>query len=435
MLRLRAEDFMARLPWFYHGLPFDPPAEQDILSFEVNGLEVAPGRYAVTLVLDGPCECLEVSRSGGHFEPIPAHGALVPLPPFDLTHRMLSFLVRSGDPDRPCPMREAEAIRRYVQAGGTVIADVQPGVCDQHGKPVRPGLLDDLFGLERIEGPGLLAQAEGEVTGLGQVIALPGIDVDGNVRAAGAQAMGSAGEVPLVLVKQTGAGRTVLLNYSFGSIARARMEPAALAHREVLYALLATAKVTPQVQVTVGEEPLRGLETVRYADGPVQYLGFLKQRIAPDEPTTAARISTTERLHTWDLRTGEYLGLVDAWDARFVPSRGSLFARLPYRVDGLRLSVSKGAVEANERERLAVIACTVRLLTGDATPGRQWVNVRVLGPDGVERRHYARNVAVEGGSAVSYVPMALSDQPGTWTVIARDVISGERAEASFTLGG
>lgn len=331
--------------------------------------------------------------------------------------------------------REAQAIRRYVQDGGMVIADVQPGVCDQHGKPVSPGLLDDLFGIERIEGPGLLARAEGKITGLGHAIALPGIDVDGNARAAGAQALGSAGDAPLALVKQTGAGRTVLLNYSFGSIARARMEPAALAHREVVYALLAMANVTPQVQVTVGEEPLRGLETVRYADGPVQYLGFLKQRTSPEEPTTAARISTTERLHTWDLRTGEYLGLVDAWDAQFVPSRGSLFARLPYHVDGLRLSVTKGAVEANERERLAVVACTVRLLTGEATPGRQWVNLRLLGPDGVERRHYARNVAVEGGSAVSYVPMALSDEPGTWTVIARDVISGERAEASFALGG
>lgn len=106
MLRLCADDFVARLPWFYHGLPLDPPVEHDIFSFEVNGLEVAPGRYAVTLVLDGPCECLEVSRSGEHFEPVPAHGALVPLPPFDLTRRMLSFLVRSGEPGRPCPLRE-----------------------------------------------------------------------------------------------------------------------------------------------------------------------------------------------------------------------------------------------------------------------------------------------------------------------------------------
>ncbi len=44
---------------------------------------------------------------------------------------------------------EAEAIRRFVQAGGTIIADVRPGVYDGHCKPVTPGVLDDLFGIRR----------------------------------------------------------------------------------------------------------------------------------------------------------------------------------------------------------------------------------------------------------------------------------------------
>jgi len=105
MLRFRAEDFAARLPWFYHDLPFDPPREHAIFSFEVNGLP-PDGHYAVTLLVPEPCECVEVSRDGHHFERIPVHRDLAPLPTFDLSRRMLSLYFRSASPDQPCPVRE-----------------------------------------------------------------------------------------------------------------------------------------------------------------------------------------------------------------------------------------------------------------------------------------------------------------------------------------
>jgi len=105
MLRFRADDFAVKLPWFYHGLPFDPPREHAILSFEVNGLALE-GRHAVTLLAPEPCDCVEVSRDGHHFERIAVHRDLAPLPTFDLSRRMLSLYVRSGAPDRPCPVSE-----------------------------------------------------------------------------------------------------------------------------------------------------------------------------------------------------------------------------------------------------------------------------------------------------------------------------------------
>ncbi|MGD9497164.1 MAG: hypothetical protein AB7Y46_12775 [Armatimonadota bacterium] len=105
MLRLRAEDFTAKLPWFYHGLPFNPRAEHDILSFEVYALPLQ-GDHTVTLVVAEARDWLEFSLDGRHFERLPARDGLVPLPPFDLTRRRLSFYVRSEAPDRPCPVAE-----------------------------------------------------------------------------------------------------------------------------------------------------------------------------------------------------------------------------------------------------------------------------------------------------------------------------------------
>jgi hypothetical protein len=51
---------------------------------------------------------------------------------------------------------EAAAIRRFVEQGGTVIADYLTGVLDEHGKGRPQGALDDLFGIKRDESKGYL---------------------------------------------------------------------------------------------------------------------------------------------------------------------------------------------------------------------------------------------------------------------------------------
>jgi hypothetical protein len=173
---------------------------------------------------------------------------------------------------------------------------------------------------------------------------------------------------------------------------------------------------------------------VRYQDGPVRYYGFLKHRVDEDEPIQSATITTPESLHTYDARAGEYLGRTQEWEAQFVPSRAKVFAQVPYTINGLSARATKGAHEAGEGEVGYVIACTLRLATGAAKPGRHWVNVKVVGPDGKERKHYMRNVALTEGTGVTYIPMALDDPTGTWTILAREVISGKVGETTFQMG-
>lgn len=51
---------------------------------------------------------------------------------------------------------EASAIRQWVAAGGTLIADYLPGVFDEHGKARQTGALDDLFSVQRDSTKGVL---------------------------------------------------------------------------------------------------------------------------------------------------------------------------------------------------------------------------------------------------------------------------------------
>ncbi len=327
--------------------------------------------------------------------------------------------------------REAAALHKYVAAGGMLLADVRPGVADQHGKPQQPGLLDDLFGIERYAGRGKLSDVTGTITksfeNFKPQVTLEKLSVDANVRVKDAQALGEAEGVPIVIVKRSGQGLAVLLNYSFGAAFRERTSEAGPAHWSVLSGLLALNKVAAEVHVTGAAGPLRMLEIVRYMDGPARYMGLLKWRVNSEEQPVEATISTPRRLHTYDMRTGEYLGNVQNFSANFVPSRAKLFARLPYRIKGLQARLDKRTYSPG-----GLVKCGLRV-TATGQPGRHWVQVKVLGPDGGERRCHRQTVAAPEGRGSVTIPLALNAPQGAWKLVAREAISNRTATANFTV--
>lgn len=364
------------------------------------------------------------------------------------TVRAYAQLEQDGlDPKRfpvfllPCSQalspREAQVLRDYVAAGGLLVADVRPGLYDQHGKPQSPGLLDDLFGLKRVPGKGVQRNVAGkcrdpQVTG-GQELALENLDVDGDVQVADGKALGEAAGVPIVIVKPTGKGRAVLLNYSFAAPYRGRLTAAGLTHWAVLKGLFALGKVRPPVTVARNGEPLRHLETVCYQDGPVEYVAFLKYRDSSSEPTAPATIATARKLHTYDMRAGRYVGNVAQWDAEFVPARAKLFARLPYTVEAVKVSATVQPATVPGQQAPPRVVCKLALATGTAKPGRHWVDVRLTGPDGQPRRWYRQVVPAIGGQGTVTFPLALNDARGQWKVTARDALTGKTGTASFKL--
>ena len=334
--------------------------------------------------------------------------------------------------------REAAAFIKYVNDGGVLVADVRPGLYDHHGKASTPGLLDELFGIKRVPGTGPLKNQAGSVRDdlLGGAFAeLIGLDVDGDVQVTDGHAMGTAGEVPIMITKQTGKGRTVLLNYGFGALHRVRNEPHGAAQRTALYGALGFAGIEPKYLVATGAgELLRQLEIVRFEDGPIEYVGMLKYRVNGSEPTVTAQVEARgPQLHTYDMRSGQYLGRADLWRSEFVPARAKLFARLPYEITGISLSASAQPGRAEGQQTGPVGTVNVALQTTAREPARQWVEVRVTGPDGQLRRHYGRNLQTEKGRGTTYIQFALNDEPGAWQITARDVISGKTATANLVL--
>ena len=311
---------------------------------------------------------------------------------------------------------------------------MRPGVCDHHGKPVSPGILDDLFGIKRAKGKGIIKDANAKLDTAFEAfkpnLELTGLSVDGDVQVAGGTALGSVDGAPILIVKRTGKGLTALLNYGFNAPYKQRTEPSAVAQWDVLHGLMALNGVKPQVRVTMDGDPLRKLEIVRYQDGPVQYLAFRKERVNSDEQNQTATIRTTKKLHTYDVRAGKYLGNVQEWQAEFVPARAKLYARLPYAVEGLELEIGHLGPPAEGAGE--ILELRVKVAASGDPVGPHWVNVRIFGDEDRELKHYMRNVPTEIGLGSVQIPMPV-DAIGTRRIVARDVTSGKTAEAEFRL--
>ena len=69
----------------------------------------------------------------------------------------------------------------------------------------------------------------------------------------------------------------------------------------------------------------------------------------------------------------------------------------------------------------------------NARPAAHTFHVRVSGPDGAQRLHYACNLRAENGRATGELTFALDDAPGAWKIEARDVATGVTAETTIRL--
>ncbi len=123
---------------------------------------------------------------------------------------------------------ECAAARRFVERGGTLIADSRTAPMDEHCKMQPRGQLDDLFGVGRTDsvfapGPAPLtaADAAARPPQLGVGTAEPGIRVLPGARALYRDRRGT----PAVIVRNHGKGRTIYLNALITDYHRSRLRP------------------------------------------------------------------------------------------------------------------------------------------------------------------------------------------------------------------
>jgi beta-galactosidase len=331
---------------------------------------------------------------------------------------------------------EAQAIRRFAEGGGTVIADVRPGIFDEHCKAISPGRLDDLFGIVRTgRGKGAVADltVAAEFEGKSLSGSFPRTHVDTEVRAAEAPAQDSP---PALLIRRVGQGRAILLNFQLNRAGKD--DPITTASRGLLRGLYDLAGAESPAAVTAPDGgPLPVTEARQWRTGNGLLLGMWRRMenawfaptggviAGPPQPT---RVTFGGKRHVYDLRAGKYLGAVSSLDTKLQWGRASFYLALPYQITGL-----EAAVSAVRPQRGQTLTASLKLRASGKVTERLPVWVEVTDPAGNRPLWGRQTVLLQGGAAAMKLPMAYNDQPGKWRLRATELFSGRSAEAAWVV--
>jgi hypothetical protein len=346
---------------------------------------------------------------------------------------------------------ECDAIRRFVQRGGTVIADCRTALMDEHCKMLGGGQLDDLFGVERKDSefapgsPGLAATPAAKKADLPLLDSLPDVRAaeTGVTPTAGAVAwyQDSAG-TPAMIVKQHGKGRTIYLNADITDYHRWRLKPPeGQPLRDLIGAMLRQGGVQPQYAVATAEagHP-HAVETHPFRCGDLRILALHRNyqlrvsELGPpeyqDQEGLQGPIKLTvplgARHAVYDQRAGKYLGKVESVTVDLATYEPTVLAILPEPIEKVSVSTARDA------QRGELVKVTLKL-DGPRIGTTHAFRVDVLAPDGKPMPVLTRTLLAPKGQAVWEFPIAVSDPAGQYTLRVRDVATGVRVEQSLTV--
>ena len=369
---------------------------------------------------------------------------------------------------------ECEEIRAFVEAGGTLLADIRPAVCDEHGKPsAAGGLLDDVFGVRHAAGLADFAPSRGAAQirgGLGGQafgLDLAGVILGPKLTLTTARALGSAGDTQVLTVNSFGKGKALLLNFSVTD-----REPNAVPLGELMDAVLADAgierlfglEVLDEVWFTGAGEELRLTEPVAPrqalgvpADGgssdPGEVEGIGTTAPARSVPTRVRvtngdieclaiwfnqrrgrglqrlRLTPPRRGYVYDLLTNQRLGKKSRFEIRLPLEGLAAYAVTPYALRKPTLDVRVGRARGGHVQ----LTCTAEVRPRAAAAQKHVVRFRLRAPDGTEWRSFSVTAVAQQGVARHTFDLPLSAARGQWVVSAREAISGLTDRAAVRL--
>ena len=264
--------------------------------------------------------------------------------------------------------KEGTGIRSFAAHGGTILADGDAGIFDQHGRRMTKPLLADLF--------------------------RPAPDIS---KKANALTRGNAIELPA-------RGPHDVMEGALTELLRVRgIEPAYPVRNAAGHAA-------------------SDVETYVFRNGNVTILALLRDLPADaaanrsdDEPVV---VPLPHPSFAYDLRARKNLGRSD----RLVLSLG------PFAPTIIAFSDEPLPHPSVSGPSRAQRGTTVEFHLVSATAG-DVIHVEAMDPAGRPVLAYAGNVRASGGAASFAIPFAVNDLPGLWTIRARDILSGAEARA------
>lgn len=305
--------------------------------------------------------------------------------------------------------KEVEAIREFVQQGGTVIADGLPGVMDQHCTFREKPALAELFGV-------VPARANREL--------VTGMQGEPALKLSGAKSLlNETG--PLKLIENTnGRGRAYLLNFFLDRYAADKLEGRHLPTLERLQRVFSAAGIVPRTKLeSLAGKRITDCDSYLFNQGSTQLLGLIPNK---DKPTAQTiRVVFDKPGALYDVRERRYLGTGAMIETEIAPAVPKLFALVPSRINSIELQAQPRAKLGEE--------VTINFRVTGASGLRSVAKVVVTDAAGRVVSIYGGNRDIVNGAGNVRFRSALNDPKGVWRIAVTEVISGETANAEITI--
>jgi hypothetical protein len=122
-------------------------------------------------------------------------------------------------------------------------------------------------------------------------------------------------------------------------------------------------------------------------------------------------------MYLYDTRAGKALGLKKQLTVTVDPYQPTILTASETPLPKMQVSVPDHV----ERGSIANIA----VHAGPAQADHSIFHVDVMNPQGNRVLYYSGNLIVQQGAGVQSIPFAANDAPGKWTVVVRDLLSGQ----------
>jgi hypothetical protein len=258
---------------------------------------------------------------------------------------------------------EAAEIRDFVDRGGVVIADGEPGLFDEHGRMMSPPLLSEMF---------------------------------------------------------PGPARRPSVTFAFGkgqAIYLASSAPHRPKRNQGLSEILDAAGAGPAFPILrMDGKPAEDVESYVFTNGEITIVALQRDYVSPSNAPNkeSLAVQLPGELYAYDIRAQRALGRSDRVEVELDA------------VEPVLLSLSEQPLSRPSAAgpRTVHLGETLEFHIASGTPGaRAALHIDVIGPDGAAIPDYSGNVLADSAEAVRVLPLAFNDETGVWKLHVRDLLS------------
>ena len=363
--------------------------------------------------------------------------------------------------------REAKEIERFVHKGGLVVADLRPGVIDEHGLHLQKGQLDKLFGvkrtsterqtrLQKIVGSVMVKNFSNQNREVNKILVkldLSVTDVDTSVYPeTGTVYSKLADGCPIVFQRPAGEGEAILLNFNvypyYNANHDSRLHKELNKHgyglRKLMKVIFANAGLTPKFSIKPNYQTQdMGVRRVLFQSENVKLLGVMRNMYsqavlnALGQSTTSnlskkskekkyqVNVALDRTYYVYDVLKGEFLGRLRSIKIFLPHAKPYLFALLDERAVTPKIMIMPASILKRGGELI------VKIELGTGSHGAL---VKVVEPNGMVCR-WSQRIAItnkDGGCKVK-IPFSLSEKTGCYKIIVQNILTGMSNEISFEL--